>query len=65
VRQVLFGPDFNMGCIDLESDEDRESMELSPEREQEATVEGGCSSALPSASQISDEPLSHYVSDDG
>jgi hypothetical protein len=27
-RQVLFGPGFNMGCVDLESEEEQESMEM-------------------------------------
>ena len=29
VKQVRFGPGFNMGVVDLDSDDDRESMEIS------------------------------------
>lgn len=63
VKQVLFGPGFNMGAISLGSDSDQESMELSPE---EMAAEGEVSSSqLATASQQTEDPLSHYVPDDG
>jgi hypothetical protein len=66
-RTVLFGPGFNMGSVDLaSSDEEQESMSLSPgpqPPEDEAMV-GESSSQVP-ASHLSEEPLSHYIPDDG
>jgi hypothetical protein len=65
IKQVLFGPRFNMGCVDLslheDGDEDKESMDLSePELE---VVRAPSSSEMTVASYFHTEPLSHYISD--
>jgi hypothetical protein len=65
IKQVLFGPRFNMGCMDLslpeDGDENQESMDLSePELE---VVQASSSSEMTAASYFNTEPLSHYISD--
>jgi hypothetical protein len=68
-RQVLFGPGFNMGCVDLDSEEEQASMateEMSPEelfvQPPSPSSEFACSLAL--NTQMED-PLSHYQSPTG
>ena len=58
-KQVLFGPGLNMGDIDVESDDDREWMYISPEAEQEGARQ------VATASHCSTDPLSHYLPDYG
>ena len=57
--RALTWPGFDKATIDI--DEDHEPM---PEQEQEGTPEEGWSQ-LALASQCSNDPLSHYISDEG
>jgi hypothetical protein len=65
VRNVLFGPDFNMGAVDLDSGEERDSEdeESSPEEQDppppSPSSELACSVAGKSHTE---DPLSHYQS---
>ena len=52
------------GGIDLDSEHERESMNLSPERGKNSLPEEG-SSQVAVASQCSTDPLSHYLPDYG
>jgi hypothetical protein len=63
IRQKLFGLGMNMGCVDLDSDKDLESIENSSEAEKKLPE---ASSPLSTSTLGNNEdPLSHYVPDGG
>jgi hypothetical protein len=64
-RIVLFGPDFNMGCVNLDSDEEQEAMEIYPSSlEVKATPPQACLQMVCSmvGNNYNEDPLRHYVS---
>jgi hypothetical protein len=68
-RQVLFGPGFNMGCVDLDSEEEQASMAMEEMSLEEPFVQPpspfsqfACSLALNTQTE---DPLSHYQSPTG
>jgi hypothetical protein len=68
-RQVLFGPGFNMGCVDLDSEEEQASVvmeEMSPEEQfaqpPSHSLQFACLLALNTQTE---DPLSHYQSPTG
>jgi hypothetical protein len=69
LRQVLFGPGFNMGCVDLDSEEEQESVvmeEMSPEEQftQPPSPSSQFACSMVRNTQTED-PLSHYQSPNG
>jgi hypothetical protein len=62
IQQVLFGPGFNMGCVDLSLPEDGE-QDFSELDSDEAPAPS-CTE-MTATSVFTGDPLSHYISDYG
>jgi hypothetical protein len=61
VQQVLFGPGFNMGCVDLSLPKDGE-QDFS---ESDSEAPAPSCTHMTATSVFTGDPLSHYVSDCG
>jgi hypothetical protein len=62
VQQVLFGPGFNMGCINLSLPEDGEQDFSEPDPDEAPAP--SCTQ-MTATSVFTGDPLSHYISDCG
>jgi hypothetical protein len=62
VQQVLFGPGFNMGCVDLSLPEDGEQDISEPDFDEAPAP--SCTQ-MTATSVFTGDPLSHYISDYG
>jgi hypothetical protein len=62
VQQVLFGPGFNMGCIDLSLPKDGEQDFSEPEPDEAPAP--SCTEMM-ATNFFTGDPLSHYVLDCG